>query len=615
MAGNVRLTPKQIRKRLRNAGVRWYTIADLGEQVGVSDTRISQVLGTKNHPGEGLREEYLANWLENAKRPLGEKTPAKNLHIQDGGITSAEFTQKLEDAGFTWESTRDLARQLGIDPKAVRNCLNEHRSPAHATVDGWITNGLRRKQNGDKPHTKAAKVADGTRLVKSKEILKQFKAAGIEWETLADLARQIGCGHSALTSLLAGTYRGKHVDAVTQAVVDRWIRNVSLPAEKKLWGVEIIDTAPSITVAEAERRLREAGVRWKSYVDLARQLGMANSSVHKTLNQGMVRVNTINKWLRICGAQGSPNTIREGYLSTKQVIEGLKAAGITWKTYADLGKQVGASATHISNALNTTNDKRGGLPPHTLERWISNTSLPDDEKVWGENTKVAGSTTQESTTMNVHEKTERNPHGAGRPPMPKENLLTGPEVEQRLTDAGIHWRTLKGLARQIGHKTTTGVSGAFHHGSTIPTVDRWIRTAHANMVRQGKPLPEQYLPSGGSGRLTGQMVKNKLTDEGVVWVDAADLASQLSLPVEDVENALENGIEVADFDKWRTEIMIAGIVNRKPSVDAPAHGNDMIAKLTKAAALYQEANDIIKSLPKRERKMIRSWSRLLEIGR
>ena len=614
MAGNVRLTPKQIRKRLRNAGVRWYTIADLGEQVGVSDTRISQVLGTKNHPGEGLREEYLTNWLENAKRPLGEKTPAKNLHIQDGGITSAEFTQKLEDAGFTWESTRDLARQLGIDPKAVRNCLNEHRSPAHATVDGWITNGLRRKQNGDKPHTKAAKVADGTRLVKSKEILKQFKAAGIEWESLANLSRQIGCGESSLSAILAGTYHGRHADSVTQAVVDRWIRNVSLPAEKKLWGVEVVDTAPIITCAEAERRLKKAGMKWKDYTDLAKQLGMNTSSVSKALSQGRIRITTVDKWLRLHGARWSPSPIREGYLSSKEVIDRLKVAGITWTSIKDLAAQLGASYSHVSNTVGVTNDKRGGLAPHTLERWIKNASLPDGEKVLGENPHAQ----QEDTDVNTQESTDMNTpqfRGAGRPPMPKENLLTGPEVEQRLTDAGIHWRTLKGLARQIGHKTTTGVSGAFHHGSSIPTVDRWIRTAHANMVRQGKPLPEQYLPSGGSGRLTGQMVKNKLTDEGVVWVDAADLASQLSLPVEDVENALENGIEVADFDKWRTEIMIAGIVKRKPSVDAPAHGNDMIAKLTKAAALYQEANDIIKSLPKRERKMIRSWSRLLEIGR
>ena len=100
-----------------------------------------------------------------------------------------------------------------------------------------------------------------------------------------------------------------------------------------------------------------------------------------------------------------------------------------------------------------------------------------------------------------------------------------------------------------------------------------------------------------------------LEDAGITWTDNDDLAEKISMSTQRVTDALIGGASKATLDKWifRARQNADSELQTDGSVRVSARILDAQRKMDIADRLYREADAILSTLSKKEKKALHVW--------
>ena len=208
-------------------------------------------------------------------------------------------------------------------------------------------------------------------------------------------------------------------------------------------------------------RLVTAGIEWRNLSDLARMFGISRSRIHQVLGRSDkagigAGEFVVNQWIdrhskngtafneaacQVAPKHGIPGTL----LSSKEIHERLKNAGIEWDNLAHLARLLGVHSTRVWRVFKA--DIRIG--ENTLNRWIRQYSERDAAFIQAACKERYG------------------------------EYLSPKETRKRLKTMGIKWDIQETLARIVG-VSQKRISQVLANGIYDKTLDRWIRHAREN---------------------------------------------------------------------------------------------------------------------------------------
>ena len=134
------LSPEEVCRRLKAAGIKWNNRKQLAQLVGITNARIHHMFvgyGKQKYRRPGACERTVDRWIRQY-----EKHNAASIQMimqepsREKWLSSKEVCKRLKANGVKWDTQKTLAQTIGVTPTRIQQVLTN--GACEKTIDRWI---------------------------------------------------------------------------------------------------------------------------------------------------------------------------------------------------------------------------------------------------------------------------------------------------------------------------------------------------------------------------------------------------------------------------------------------------------------------------------------------